>query len=72
MRIFVLALVGLVAGMVVGALAFFFAALLIVDWLHVSCFEGHCSFVAAYIGLVGLVLGGFVGAIWLGRIGARR
>ncbi|RRI07775.1 DUF2569 family protein [Mesorhizobium tamadayense] len=69
----VAALLGIVLGGAIGACAGFFAGSLIADATHMSWFEGACGFLAAFIGLAGLIVGAIAGgisAIW--RVNRRK
>ncbi|MER8374202.1 hypothetical protein [Mesorhizobium sp. M1406] len=63
-RPIVAALLGIILGAVIGALACFFAGSIIADANDMSCFEGACVYFAVFIGLAGLVIGAIAGGIF--------
>jgi hypothetical protein len=68
-----LAVVGFLLGAILGAALGVGAGLLWTNLAGTSCFEGYCGLLVFTAFMpVGLILGGLLGAIGLGRIAARK
>jgi hypothetical protein len=64
--------VGFALGCIGGFWVGLMTGLIYAELASVSCFEGHCGYVAAAIGALGAALSGFGGAIYGFRRGLRR
>lgn len=67
MKTFVLAALGTIAGLVLGAAAGILAGIAWVNMASVSDFEGQSAMLVFFaFAPAGSILGGFIGAIWAG------
>ena len=72
MRIVLLGMIGLIFGAMAGGAIGVGAGLIWTEVFHTSCFEGYCGMLVFFTFMpIGLILGGLIGAVLLGRAAAR-
>ena len=73
MKVFFLGLLGLILGLIAGGALGVAAGSICVEVFQVSKFEGGAGMMVFFVFMpIGAILGGILGAILLGRLGARK